>query len=91
MVEAALNGVLGNLSSLAGTELGEFLGFNGYKRKHDSMFSEIKARLQDAEDKQFSDEATKHWLRKLKDAAYLGKDSSILDVLNHQLKMIILL
>lgn len=77
MVEAALNGVLGNLSSLAGTELGEFLGFNGYKRKHDSMFSEIKARLQDAEDKQFSDEATKHWLRKLKDAAY--KLDDILD------------
>ncbi|RZB47369.1 Disease resistance protein RGA2 [Glycine soja] len=77
MVEAALNGVLGNLSSLAGTELGEFLGFNGYKRKHDSMVSEIKATLQDAEDKQFSDEATKHWLRKLKDAAY--KPDDILD------------
>ncbi|KAL9328097.1 hypothetical protein ACSQ67_003100 [Phaseolus vulgaris] len=70
MAEAVLEGVLGSLTSLAGAELGSFLGFSGEKEKLESMFTAIKAALEDAEEKQFSDKATKDWVGKLKDAAY---------------------
>ncbi|KAK7367928.1 hypothetical protein VNO80_09948 [Phaseolus coccineus] len=70
MAEAVLEGVLGSLTSLAGAELGSFLGFSGEKEKLESMFTAIKAALEDAEEKPFSDKATKDWVGKLKDAAY---------------------
>jgi len=70
MTEAVLKGVLGSLTSLAAPELGSFLGFSGEKEKLESMFTAIKADLEDAEEKQFSDKATKDWVGKLKDAAY---------------------
>ncbi|KAK9268740.1 hypothetical protein L1049_000501 [Liquidambar formosana] len=39
-----------------------------------SSLTRIKAVLQDAEEKQLKDQATKDWLRKLKDAAYDAED-----------------
>jgi len=70
MAEVVLKGVLGSLTSLVETELGSFLGFSGEKEKLESMFIAIKAALEDAEEKQFLDKATKDWVGKLKDAAY---------------------
>ena len=70
MAEAVLKGVLGSLTSLAATELGSFLAFRGEKEKLESMFTAIKATLEYAEEKQFSDKAIKDWVGKLKDAAY---------------------
>ncbi|XP_027911687.1 disease resistance protein RGA2-like [Vigna unguiculata] len=70
MAEALLEGVLGSLTSLAEAELGPFLGFSEEKEKLESMFTAIKAALEDAEEKQFSDKSTKDWMGKMKDAAY---------------------
>ncbi|KRH74680.2 LOW QUALITY PROTEIN: hypothetical protein GLYMA_01G036100v4 [Glycine max] len=70
MAEAVFKVVLENLSSLAATELGTLLGFNGEKKKLHNMFTAIKAKFQDAEEKQFSNEAIKDWLGKLTDASY---------------------
>jgi len=70
MAEAVLKAVLGSLTSLVATELGSFLAFSGEKEKLESMFTAIKATLEDAEEKQFSDKAIKDWVGKLKDAAY---------------------
>ena len=70
MTEAVLKGVLEILAPLAAPELGSFLGFSGEKERLESMFTAIKAALEYAEEKQFSDKATKDWVGKLKDAAY---------------------
>ena len=70
MADAVFKVVLENLSSLAATELGTLLGFNGEKKKLHNMFTAIKAKFQDAEEKQFSNEAIKDWLGKLTDASY---------------------
>ncbi|XP_020216607.1 putative disease resistance protein RGA3 isoform X2 [Cajanus cajan] len=70
MAEAVLEFALEKLSSLIGKELGLFKGFDGDMKKLCSMFTTIKATLQDAEEKQFSNEAIKDWLQKLKEAAY---------------------
>lgn len=68
MAEAVLEVVLEKLNSLVGKELGLFMGFDRDMKKLRNMLTVIKATLQDVAEKQFSDEAIKHWLRKLEDA-----------------------
>ncbi|KAJ1391661.1 Virus X resistance protein-like, coiled-coil domain [Sesbania bispinosa] len=74
MAEAVLEVVLENLSSLIQKELGLFLGFNQDLKRLASLLTTIKATLEDAEEKQFSNRAIKDWLQKLKDAAYVLDD-----------------
>jgi Leucine-rich repeat (LRR) protein len=74
MAEAVLEIVLNNLSSLIQKELGLFLGFKKDFKSLSSLITTIKATLQDAEEKQFTDNAIKDWLLKLKDAAYVLDD-----------------
>ncbi|RDX65328.1 putative disease resistance protein RGA3, partial [Mucuna pruriens] len=74
MAEAVLDVVLGNLSSFIGKELGLFLGLDQDMKRLASLLTTIKATLEDAEEKQFSDRAIKDWLQKLKDASHLLDD-----------------
>ncbi|XP_028754370.1 putative disease resistance protein RGA1 [Neltuma alba] len=74
MTEAMIEAALETLSSLIQKELGLFLGVRGEMRRLSSVFTTIKAVLEDAEEKQFTDKALKNWLRKLRDAAYLLDD-----------------
>ncbi|KAI5437155.1 hypothetical protein KIW84_023324, partial [Lathyrus oleraceus] len=74
MAEAVLELVLTNLSSLIRNELDLFLGFDQDFNSLSSLLTTIKATLEDAEEKQFSDRAIKDWLLKLKDAAYVLED-----------------
>src|SRR4051812_13062767 len=74
MAEAVIEFVLDNLSSLIQKELGLFLGFNRELESLSSLLSTIKATLEDAEEKQFSNRAIKDWLLKLKDAAHVLDD-----------------
>ncbi|KAI5381670.1 hypothetical protein KIW84_023343 [Lathyrus oleraceus] len=70
MTEAVLELVLHNLNSLIQKEIGLFLGLNSLS----SLLTTIKATLEDAVEKQFSDRAIKDWLLKLKDAAHVLDD-----------------
>jgi hypothetical protein len=74
MAEAVLEVVLTNLSSLIQKEIGLFLGFQQDFKSLSSLLTTIKATLEDAEEKQFTDRAIKDWLLKLKDAAYVLDD-----------------
>ncbi|CAK8536974.1 unnamed protein product [Lathyrus sativus] len=74
MAEAVLELVLHNLNSLIQKELGLFLGFDQHFNSLSSLLTTIKATLEDAEEKQFTDTAIKDWLLKLKDAAYVLDD-----------------
>ncbi|CAK8536971.1 unnamed protein product [Lathyrus sativus] len=74
MAEAVLELVLHNLNSLIQKELGLFLGFDQHFNSLSSLLATIKATLEDAEEKQFTDRAIKDWLLKLKDAAYVLDD-----------------
>ncbi|XP_058776867.1 putative disease resistance protein RGA3 [Vicia villosa] len=74
MTEAVLELVLHNLNSLVQKEIGLFLGFDQDFNSLSSLLTTIKATLEDAEEKQFTDRAIKDWLLKLKDAAYVLDD-----------------
>ncbi|KAI5437148.1 hypothetical protein KIW84_023321 [Lathyrus oleraceus] len=74
MAEAVLELVLHNLNSLIQKEIGLFLGFHQDFNRLSSLLTTIKATLEDAEEKQFSDRAIKDWLLKLKDAAHVLDD-----------------
>ncbi|CAL5188907.1 unnamed protein product [Lathyrus oleraceus] len=74
MAEAVIEVVLNNLSSLIQKELGLFLGFDQDFNSLSSLLTTIKATLEDAEEKQFTDRAIKDWLLKLKDAAHVLDD-----------------
>ncbi|KAI5381667.1 hypothetical protein KIW84_023344 [Lathyrus oleraceus] len=74
MAEAVLELVLHNLNSLIQKELGLFLGFDQDFNSLSSLLTTIKATLEDAEEKQFTDRAIKDWLLKLKDAAHILDD-----------------
>ncbi|MCI58925.1 resistance protein, partial [Trifolium medium] len=75
MAEAVIEIVLEKLSSLIQKEFGLFFGFEyqNFKRLA-SLLTTIKATLEDAEEKQFTDKAIKDWLLKLKDAANVLDD-----------------
>jgi len=60
--------------SLIQKEIGLFLGFQQDFKSLSSFLTTIKATLEDAEEKQFTDRAIKDWLLKLKDAAYVLND-----------------
>ncbi|KAK7407276.1 hypothetical protein VNO78_09055 [Psophocarpus tetragonolobus] len=74
MAEFVLESVIGNLNSLVQKELGLLLGFDQDLERLGSLFSTIKATLEDAEEKQFSNRSIKDWLGKLKDAAHILDD-----------------
>ncbi|CAJ2646948.1 unnamed protein product [Trifolium pratense] len=74
MAEAVIEIVLRSLSSLAQNEIGLFLGFDQEFEKISSLLTTIKATLEDAEEKQFTDKAIQNWLQKLKDAAHVLDD-----------------
>ena len=75
MAEFVLETLLGNLNSLVQKELLLFLGFDQNLEKLSSLLTTIKATLEDAEEKQFSNRAIKDWLEKLKHAAHILDDS----------------
>jgi len=74
MAEAVLELALDNLTSLIQEKIGLFLGFEKDFKSLSSLITTIKATLEDAEEKQFTDKAVKVWLLKLKDAAYVLDD-----------------
>ncbi|GAU47642.1 hypothetical protein TSUD_238610 [Trifolium subterraneum] len=74
MAEAVIEVVLNNLSSLIQKELGLFLGVDRELNSLSSLLTTIKATLEDAEEKQFSNRAIKDWLHKLKNAAHILDD-----------------
>jgi len=74
MAEAVLEVVLYNLNSLIQKKLALFLGFDQDFKSLSSLLTTIKATLEDAEEKQFTDKAIKDWLLKLKDAAHVLDD-----------------
>ncbi|KHN22971.1 Putative disease resistance protein RGA4 [Glycine soja] len=74
MADFVLEIVLENLISLVRKELVLFLGFDQDLERLSSLFATIKATLQDAEEKQFSNAAIKDWLGKLKYAAHVLDD-----------------
>ncbi|KAK2427407.1 putative disease resistance protein RGA3 [Trifolium repens] len=74
MAEAVIEIVLESLSSLAQKEIGLFLGFDQELGKISSLFTRIKATLEVAEEKQFTDKDIQDWLKKLKDAAQILDD-----------------
>ncbi|CAJ2647967.1 putative disease resistance protein RGA4 [Trifolium pratense] len=74
MAEAVVEFVLKNLTSLIANKLGLFLGFDKDFTSIASLLTTIKATLEDAEEKQFSNIAIKDWLQKLKDAAHVLDD-----------------
>ncbi|XP_058764476.1 putative disease resistance protein RGA4 [Vicia villosa] len=74
MAEAVLELVLHNLNSLIQKKIGLFLGFDQHFNSLSSLLTTIKATLEDAEEKQFTDRAIKDWLLKLKDAAHVLDD-----------------
>jgi hypothetical protein len=76
MAEAVLEVVLSNLSELIRKEIGLFIDFDQEFNRLASLLTTIKATLEDAEEKQFTDStgAIKNWLLKLKDAAYILDD-----------------
>ncbi|KAJ1375286.1 Virus X resistance protein-like, coiled-coil domain [Sesbania bispinosa] len=71
---AVVEVVLENLSSLVQKEIGLFLGFDEDLKRLSSLLTTIKATLEDAEEKQFTDRAIKDWLQKLTDAAQVLDD-----------------
>ncbi|WJX61473.1 hypothetical protein P8452_46563 [Trifolium repens] len=74
MAEAVIEVVLESLSSLAQKKISLFLGFDQELERITSLLTAIKATLEDAEEKQFTDKAIKDWLQKLKDAAQILDD-----------------
>ncbi|PNX58037.1 disease resistance protein rga3-like, partial [Trifolium pratense] len=74
MAEAVIEVVLDNLSSLIQKELSIFLGVDRELKSLSSLLTTIKATLEDAEEKQFTNRAIKNWLLKLKDAAHVLDD-----------------
>ncbi|RHN55113.1 putative P-loop containing nucleoside triphosphate hydrolase [Medicago truncatula] len=74
MAEAVLEVVLHNLNSLIQKKLALFLGFDQDFKSLSSLLTTIKATLEDAEEKQFTDKAIKDWLLKLKDAVHVLDD-----------------
>ncbi|KAL2335083.1 hypothetical protein Fmac_016296 [Flemingia macrophylla] len=74
MAEAVLEAAVGSLISLFGNEVGLFLDFDQIKGRLVSLLTTVKATLEDAEKKQFTNPAVKDWLLKLKDAVLVLDD-----------------
>ncbi|KAK2374620.1 putative disease resistance protein RGA3 [Trifolium repens] len=74
MAEAVLELVLHNLRSLIHKEIAVFQDFEQDFKSLASLLTTIKATLEDAEEKQFTNRPIKDWLLKLKDAAHILDD-----------------
>jgi hypothetical protein len=74
MAEAVIELVLSSLRSPIQKKLANFLGFDEDFKSLSSLLTTIKATLDDAEEKQFTERAVKDWLHKLKDAAFVLHD-----------------
>ncbi|MED6217232.1 hypothetical protein PIB30_015794 [Stylosanthes scabra] len=75
MAEAVVEIVINNLSSLIQNEMvGPLLSFNEDLETLKSRLTSIKATLQDAEEKHFTQSSIKDWLQKLKHAAHMLDD-----------------
>ncbi|KAF7809252.1 putative disease resistance protein RGA3 [Senna tora] len=74
MAEAVIEVLLENLSSLIKKELGLFLGVHQEMKRLSSILTTIKAVIEDAEEKRFTNKALQNWLHKLQDAAHLLDD-----------------
>jgi len=74
MTQFVVESVLHNLNSLIQKELRPFLSFDQDLRRLADMFTTIKASLEDAEEKQFSDRDINNWLLKINDAAHMVDD-----------------
>ncbi|KAH0642788.1 hypothetical protein KY289_033762 [Solanum tuberosum] len=70
MAEAFLQVVLENLTSFLKGELVLLFGFQNEFQRLSSMFSTIKAVLEDAQEKQLNDKPLENWLQKLNAATY---------------------
>ncbi|KAG5079726.1 hypothetical protein JHK86_003791 [Glycine max] len=89
MAEAVLEIVLENLKSILQKELGQFLGVDDDMKRLASLFTTIKATLEDAEEKQFSNRVIKDWLAKLKDESLILDDIlEEFDLLDKKMKRI---
>ncbi|XP_058079931.1 putative disease resistance protein RGA4 [Magnolia sinica] len=66
--------MLGNLNSLLLQELESAWGVKKELGKLESTLSTIHAVFRDAEEQQLKNEALKNWLKRFKDAAYVGDD-----------------
>ncbi|KAK7367917.1 hypothetical protein VNO80_09937 [Phaseolus coccineus] len=74
MTQFVVESVLHNLKSLIQKEFTPFLSFHQDLRKLADLFTTIKASLEDAEEKQFSDRYIYNWVRKINDAAHMVDD-----------------
>ncbi|KAI4348144.1 hypothetical protein L6164_008904 [Bauhinia variegata] len=74
MAEALLEVVLENLNSLVQKELATFWHVDKEIEKLSNTLTTIKAVLEDAEQKQITNQSLKVWLQKLKDAACVLDD-----------------
>ncbi|OMO55607.1 Disease resistance protein [Corchorus capsularis] len=70
LLSAVVNTILDNINSLWLQEFGITGGLKTELESLQSTLTTIQAVLLDAEEKQWTSEAIKNWLRKLKDAAY---------------------
>ncbi|XP_031275793.1 putative disease resistance protein RGA3 [Pistacia vera] len=70
MAETLVSIILEQLASIASQELKLVAGVDDDVRKLTSNFRSIRAVLEDAESKQFKDNAVRDWLDKLKEASY---------------------
>ncbi|CAJ1931547.1 unnamed protein product [Sphenostylis stenocarpa] len=74
MTQFVVESVLEKLDSLIQKGLRPFLSFDQDLMRLANMFATIKASLEDAEEKQFSDTAVKDWLKNLNAAAQMVED-----------------
>jgi len=74
MADALLGVVFDNLKSLLQNEFATISGINSKAQKLSGHLDMIKAVLEDAEKKQFTDRSIKVWLQDLKDAVYVLDD-----------------
>ena len=73
LLSALVTTILDNLNSLSLKEIGIAGALKTELENLDSTLSTIHAVLQEAEEKQWKNEAIKNWLGKLKDTAQSGR------------------
>jgi len=74
MTQFVVESLLHNLNSLLQKEFTPLLSFHQDLRKLAQLFTTIKASLEDAEQKQFSDKNINDWLAKINDVAHMVDD-----------------
>jgi len=74
MTQFVVESMLHNLNSLIQKEFTPFLSFHQDLRKLAGLFTTIKASLEYAEEKQFSDTNINDWLLKINNVAHMVDD-----------------